>query len=106
MFDSQYGDSLAVWQTGLRGREWLDDLVQKLHAVDLGGNGYPSRYSAMAMEVIPIVLPKPPFAHDVWYHDPGDILTERWHGKTFMDHEGLANCAPEEWLLIEVWNES
>lgn len=105
-FNSLYGHSLAVWQTGLRGCEWLDDLVQRSRAVDLGGNGYPSRYTSKAKEIVPMLVPKPPFARDVWHYDPGDILTEKWHGKTFMDHQGLAKCASEEWLLIEVWDES
>ena len=53
-----------------------------------------------------MLTPKPPFAIDVWHYDPGDVLTEKWHGKTFMDHRGLAECAQEEWLLVEVWDES
>lgn len=105
-FDSPYGSSLAVWQTGFRGREWLDDLARRSLAINLGGNGYPSRYTATAEQILPRLVPKPPFANDVWRYDPRDILTDKWHGKTFMDHEGLAKCVPSEWLLIEVWDES
>jgi hypothetical protein len=105
-FNSECGESLAVWQTWPIGRDWLEDFVQKSRIMFLGGNGMPFRYTAAAKEILPMLLPKPPHAKDVWHFDPGDVLTEKWHGKTFLDHQGLAQCSPEEWLLIEVWDES
>lgn len=53
-----------------------------------------------------MLVSKPPFAIDVWRHDPDDILTDKWLGKTFMDHQGLAECAEEEWLVVTLWDES
>ena len=44
---------LAVWQTGLSGLNWLNELVQAGKAVNLGGNGYPSRYTATFENIIP-----------------------------------------------------
>ena len=40
---------LVVWQTGLGGLEWLDDLVKQHKAINLGGNGYPLEYTALAI---------------------------------------------------------
>jgi hypothetical protein len=37
---------LAVWQTGVGGLTWLDELVKEGKAINLGGNGYPDRYIA------------------------------------------------------------
>ena len=45
---SSQGRRLAVWQTGLGGLGWLSELVKAGKAVDLGGNGYPCRYTVTA----------------------------------------------------------
>lgn len=105
-FDSHCGEKLAVWQASHRGRDWLDELVRESRAINLGGNGYPSRYTSKTKEIVPKLTPTPPHANVVWQAGPGDTLTEKWRGKTFLDHQGLAQCDLEEWLLIEVWDES
>jgi hypothetical protein len=97
---------IAVWQTGWNGLEWLDELVRAGKAVDLGGNGYPSRYTAPAEHVIPIVLQKPPGAHEVWLCEPSDIILDSWEGKTVVDRAAAEQCRPGEWLLVEAWDES
>ena len=43
---------------------------------------------------------------NTWVSEPGDILTEDWAGKTVLDHAALAQCPPDEELLIEAWDES
>ena len=99
-------DALAIWQTGIRGLEWLDELVVAGKAIDLGGNGYPLWYTARAIDTLPQLIPKPPMARDVWQFDPGDVLTEKWLGKTFLNTHAIIECPAEEWLLIEAWDES
>ncbi len=39
--DPPEGARLAVWQTGLGGLDWPNELVKAGKAIDLGGNGYP-----------------------------------------------------------------
>jgi hypothetical protein len=104
--ESTEGTRLAVWQTGLGGLDWLDELVKAGRAIYLGGNGYPLRYTATAEHLIPRVVEEPPGAHRVWVYDPHDILTEKWEGKTVIDRNAAAACHPEEWLLVEAWDES
>lgn len=104
--ESAEGTRLAVWQTGLGGLDWLDELVKAGRAVYLGGNGYPFRYTATAGHLIPRVVDEPPGAHRVWVHDSDDILTEKWEGRTVIDHAAAAACQTEEWLLVEAWDES
>jgi hypothetical protein len=29
-----------------------------------------------------------------------------WEGKTTIDEAALDSCDPEEWLLVEAWDES
>src|SRR5262249_38147557 len=48
------GPRLAVWQTGLGGLDWLDELVKANKAISLGENcGYPCRYTATAECLVP-----------------------------------------------------
>lgn len=105
-WDTGFGDRVAVWQTGLGGLRWIDDLVEQGRAVDLQGNGYPMRYSARAADLLLVIEQGPPHANAVWMHDPGDILGPAWDGKTVVHDDVVQQCSPDEWLLIEAWDES
>ena len=104
--ESPDGTRLAVWQTGSGGLDWLDELVTSGKAINLGGNGYPCRYSATAENLIPHIIDGPPYAHRVWVCGKDDILTKEWEGKTVIDREAIVACRPNEWLLVEAWDES
>jgi hypothetical protein len=103
---SPIGKRLAVWQTGLDGLHWIDELVRDGKAIDLGGNGYPSRYTAMAKHLIPYIKDGPPLAKKIWSSDEGDILTDKWEGRTVLDQAEIAHCLPDKWLVVEVFDES
>lgn len=51
--ESGKGTRLAVWQTGIGGLDWIRELVKEGKVVDLGGNGYPSRFTAMGGCAVP-----------------------------------------------------
>ena len=104
--ESQHGTRLAVWQTGWGGRDWLEELVKAGKAISLGGTGYPCRYTATAEHLIPRIIETPPGALPVWIYNKGDIITDKWEGKTVVDREAAAHCRPDEWLLVEAWDES
>lgn len=103
---SQVGVRLAVWQTGFEGVDWIDKLVKENKVIDLGGNGYPNRYTVTANNIIPFIKNNPPLAKDVWSSDEGDILTEKWEGKTVLDQSEIEKCPPDEWLIVDAWDES
>jgi hypothetical protein len=105
-FGAAHGARLAVWQTGLDGLRWLDDLVKEQKAIDLGGNGCPTEYTAMASHIIPRLRDDPPEAKAVWTFDAGDIITAEWLGKTIKDPEAMDACRPDEWLIVQAWDES
>jgi hypothetical protein len=103
--DRLLSDQLAVWQAG-GGRAWLDKLVETGAGMQLRGGGYPDWYLLRARDVVPPVLSGPPEANEVWRRAPYDIVTPAYKGKTWIDREALTVCEPEEWLVVEVWDES
>ncbi len=100
------GEQLAVWQTHLYGLDWLDNLVQqgKVRQVAVNG-GYPIRYTGLARDLLPFIA-NPPNARERWLFDEGDILLPTWKGQTEINKAEIDRCSPEEWLLIEKWDES
>lgn len=100
------GPRLAVWQTGAGGLKWLNDLANAGLAVTLGGNGYPCRYMAPAQHLLTRFADNPPGANKHWIYGVNDILLDGWEGKTVIDHAAVAECRPDEWLLVEAWDES
>src|ERR1700733_12845978 len=99
---SPKGARLAVWQAPVSGLGWLDSLVEAGNALDIGGNGYPNRYTAPARFLVPSIINGPPEARMTWVSDPSDIVGENW-GKTIIDKASVAKCSPDEWLLVEFW---
>src|ERR1044071_1795195 len=97
---------LAVWQAQVFGLEWIKQLVAARKGVDLGGGGYPSQFTVKARDLREVILEGPPHVNEIWLHDPGDILTSKWVGRTFIDREALEACSAEEWLVVEAWDES
>ena len=104
--ESAEGTRLAVWQTGVDGLDWLREMVTEGKVVDLGGNGYPSRFTATAEQLLPRIVESPPGARAEWLLDAGDIVTDKWEGKTVVDGAVAAECGADEWLIVEVWDES
>jgi hypothetical protein len=105
-FGAPRGTRLAVWQTGLGGLDWFNDLVKAQKAIDLGGNGYPMEYTAMAIHIVPRLRGDPPLAKPCWTFGKGDIVTDEWLGQTAKDLEAMNACRPDEWLVIRAWDES
>lgn len=84
----------------------MNELVKENKAIFLGGYGYPSLYTATAKHLLPRIIDEPPEARRIWAVGVGDTLTEKWEGKTVLDRVTALACRPDEWLLIEAWDES
>jgi len=97
---------LAFWQTELDGLDWIDELVKQGKAMNLGGNGYPCRFTATAEHLIPHFVHGTREAHGMWDLEAADILMMEWHGKTAIHQTAIAACRPDEWLLLVAWDES
>ena len=104
--NSDEGQRIAVWQTGLDGIDWLFELVKAGKAIDLGGGGYPDRFTAPAKEIIPRIIEGPPQARERWIAGAEQVVIGPWAGETKIDREALAGCKPDEWLLVQAWDES
>lgn len=113
-FTSSLGPRIAVWQGGLDAIDWLEALIPGGTVIDLGGDGYPRRMTALAEAILPTILAGPPAARDLWLSDaddqfvaePVDTLGTGWLGRTTIDRRAAEQCSPTEWLLLEVWDES
>ncbi len=96
--------TLARWETGAFGLGWLDELVKENKAVDLGGNGYPLRYSITAGVLFPILkagLPKhgtPPVIGDDY------MLPKGWNGNLLLNEKKFLTCPSDEILIVEAWD--
>jgi hypothetical protein len=103
----QDGGVLARWQTGLYGLDWLEKLVKEGKATLVAANdGYPIRYTAMTKYILPAITDTPPNARQNWMADEGDKLLPSWAGKTELNKIEIDKCDPNEWLMIETWDES
>ncbi len=103
--ESPVGDRIAVWQTGIGGLDWLDSLVETGDVIQIQDPGYPGRYTAQAQHLLQRIK-RPPGANKVWSSGPHDILTDKWEGKTVCDKSVAEACSPDEWLIVEAWDES
>lgn len=56
--------------------------------------------------IISRIIDNPLGARRTWIHEATDILTDKWVGRIVVDRVAAADCRPDEWLLIEAWDES
>ncbi len=104
-FESKGGVELAVWQANVHGLTWLEELASAGKAIHLGGSGYPYRFTGRAEDLLPFAE-NPPDANRVWLRDEFDVVFDSWVGKTRINRAAIEQCRPEEWLLVEAWDES
>lgn len=98
---------LAVWQTGMGGTDWLNELTQSHQAAQLATNsGYPVVYMVQARVLLPRILDGPPDARKRWLSETHDILLPNWEGQTAIDQGEASKVLPDEWLVVEAWDES
>jgi hypothetical protein len=100
------GQSLISWATGFDGLSWLDELVKEGLAQDLGGNGYPNKYSGQASIILPKIVPSLPSYEGKVVIGDDYVLEggENWAIK--INQPKIDTCKPEELLIIEAWDGS
>jgi hypothetical protein len=103
---AERAELMAVWQSDARGLDWIDPLLRNGQATTISANGYPSLYAVRALSLLPVTSNGPPHANPVWKREPGDVIGPVWLGKTTIRSDVLAQCEPNEWLLVEAWDES
>ena len=98
--------TVATWESGWGGTDWIEHLVEKGSATDLGGNGYPCRYLASAAVLFSTLqhgVPKhtgPPVIGDDYFLPGG------WTGKANIDLPRLRELDASEILVVEAWDQS
>lgn len=97
------GDTVVgMWLASVNGLKWLDELVKASKAIDLGGDGYPMRYTATAGNLLPRMLEKSPLPSSAQEDELGDNLI----GPLNVDHAEAGSCRFDEWLLVMAWDRS
>jgi|SRR5208337_2203430 len=96
--DSPAGTPLAEWNTGYGGLDWLHELVKAGKAIDLGGDGYPCKYTAIAEYLVPWIIEQRP--RPTW------LCPVKWEGKPVASLVAAAQCRLDEWLVVEAWDTS
>lgn len=98
--------TVASWETGLSGTDWIDRLAEDGRAVALGGDGYPLRFVITGAEILNVFekgIPRlggPAVVGDDYYTPPD------WLGKATVNIEAIRKFAPSELLMIVAWDQS
>ena len=98
--------SLISWTTGLGGLSWLDELVKQGLAQDLGGNGYPNKYSGQASIILPKIVPALPSYEGKFVIGDDYVLEGGENREIRINQSKIDACSPDEKLLIEAWDRS
>lgn len=98
--------TVARWETSVFGLKWLDDLVESHRAVDLGGNGYPKRYSIAAGVLLPIISGTLPANGSPLVIGEDYVTPAGWSGTVELNAETANACRLDEQLLIAAWDQS
>lgn len=100
--------SIAAWTTSAGGLNWLDPLVKAGKVIELGGNGYPLRFTGTAEDLIPRLFQQPPemTLGTMYLCEALSTLGDRCREMTVTELIEASECRLGEWLLIEAWDRS
>jgi hypothetical protein len=94
---------IARFSAGVFNLSWLDELVREGRAADLGGDGYPLRYSAAAGVLLPLLrraLPPdrtPPVIGE-------DGLQPAFGNRVDLREADVSGIPAGEILMVEAWD--
>jgi hypothetical protein len=118
---------LAFWRAPAAGDRWLDQLVGAGKALQLKHGGFPSRWTALAVDVLPMLIPlthlsamEPLRVHPTERELPGykyaymidakdfnlAVITGKFIWDVQLNCELIARCPPVQILTIDVWDAS
>ena len=97
-------DVVASWMTNPWGLKWLDQLVESGNAIQLTGNGYPTKFVVSAGVLLPIITKGLPKAKSPVVIGEDYFLPENWSGDIIWNRENALACTPGELLHVEAWD--
>jgi hypothetical protein len=110
--DNVLGGRLAVWQAAPYRLNWITEAAGREGGVIRKFEfGYPHRYLARAADILPTIRDRVPYKapmyeHPSWVVPEGSVLLPGYVGKATIDDGAIDKCSADEWLYIEVWDES
>ena len=97
---------MATWETNVHGADWIQRLVKEGRVTQLQAGGYPSRYTARAGDVLPLLAGGTP-VHDGPTGSGEDVVMPgKRFGNTIIHRDKIARCPPDKVLTIDVWDKS
>lgn len=98
---------LATWETSIGGLDWLDELERTGGVTCVSRNGYPTRYTAAAEVILPLLQAGKPPRHAGFTVIGDDYVTPAgWSGTMTVHRERLAQCPSDEMLVVDAWDQS
>lgn len=103
---------LAQWEAGCGGIDWLAALVKAGKVEQHTYSGYPNRYTARAVDVLPLIESGEikPSKDGLWIFgiDEGEEYAQPpgWMGKVEVHTERITACPADKLLTIDAWDQS
>lgn len=97
---------LASWTSGLSGTDWLRQLIASGAASDLGGDGYPNRYSITAGSLADLLMPGAPRPGGPLVLGEDYVQPSGWIGQAKIANDLIQAIDPNEVLIVEAWDQS
>ena len=95
---------IASWECSVNGTKWLCDMAAHGKATQLRTGGYPTRYVALARDVLPLIANGTPKHDGITIVGDDYVIPGDWCGNVTLHHEKIANCPPEQILTIDAWD--
>ncbi len=84
---------------------WLDQLAKDGGVIDLGGNGYPCKYSVKAGVLLPTIAAGLSANGSPLVIGDDYVLPERWSSDIEWRTEAVQACVGDATFVIEAWDQ-
>lgn len=102
--DAKKAATLAQWEVGPGGIDWIEDLAQAGKGKKIYGGGYPNRYTARAGDVLPLLVNGPPPHAGPAIIGDDYVMPSNWSGNITLQRDRIAACPADHALTIDAWD--
>lgn len=96
--------TLAQWETGAWGIEWIERMAQDGKAVKMLAYGYPNRYTAKAADVLHLLNAPPELPAGPLVVGDDYALPANWRGAINLYADRVDACPADLMLTIDAWD--
>lgn len=98
--------TIASWDCGISGFDWLNDFLETGLVTKLSSNGYPTSYRIPLSLILEIITGGMPLKEQPVKMPDGSLFTPADYWNFSIDTDVIKKCSKDSYVIFEAWDKS